>query len=403
MRPGTRTLLFGLLGLGAAIRLVIAFATDGQAYDIGNVRLAGEAFAADPLSVYDVLDFGGATAGAFELVRWPYPPGYLPIAALEDKLADVLSLPFHGVVSLAPIAADLAIAWLVQDFVGRRGASDRTRLVAAALVALGPSFIAISGYHGQIDSVAILPAVAALWVWEFSPPGRRALRAGLLVGLAACVKTVPIVLLVAFVPAARSLREAAVTAAAAVGVLVASLVPYLLAHPDPLLEALGYGGAPGLGGLTMFLQPSLTDAFLTGTPAAPAGAADFAYRHASAFVAAGLAAAGLFLLRYRPPARVAAPLVWLVVYVANPDFFLQYVVWGLPFFLIAGWLVEAAALQAVLLPIVILTYGAPWGRDEVVVAYVAVMAAVWVAWVALLVRTGAAIVRGRAAPVGLAR
>jgi hypothetical protein len=392
MRPGTRRLLFALLGLGAAVRVVLAFATDGQAYDIGNVRMAGEAFVADPLSVYRALHLEGM-AGAFELVRWPYPPGYLPVAAVEDKLADVLGLPFHGVVSLAPIAADLAIAWLVQDFLGRRGATDRVRLAAAALVALGPSFIVVSAYHGQVDSAAILPAVAALWAWELSPPARRALGAGLLVGLGATVKTVPIAMLVALVPAARSLREAATVAGAALGLLLAVAAPYLIADASHFSNALGYAGAPGLGGLTMFLQPSLTDAFLTGTPAVPEGAADWAYRHASKFVAAGLAIAGLFLLRHRPSAVAAAPFVWLVVYVANPDFFIQYVVWGLPFFLIAGWIAEVALLQLALLPIAVLTYNTPWESDAVVVIYVAIMTAVWLAWVALLVRSGVRIAR----------
>ena len=393
--PGTRRLLFALLGLGALVRLAIAFATDGQAYDIGNVRMAGEAFAADPLSVYRVLELEGK-AGAFELVRWPYPPGFLPFAALEDKLADALGLPFHGVVSLAPIAADLAIAWFVQSLLGARGATERTRVAAVALVALGPSFIVISGYHGQIDSVAILPAVAALWVWECVPGGRRALWAGLLVGVAACVKTVPIVMLVALVPAARSLREAALVVGAAGAVLVAALAPYLIADFAPVTDALSYAGAPGLGGLTMFLQPGLTDAFLTGAAEVPNELTDWAYRRASAFVAVGLTLAGLFLLRHRPRAVAAAPLVWLAVYVANPDWFIQYVVWGLPFFLIAGWLREVAALQVALVPIAVLTYGTPWGRDEVVVVYVAIMAGVWISWLALLARTGLRIARGAA-------
>jgi hypothetical protein len=48
---------------------------------------------------------------------------------------------------------------------------------------LGPSFIDISGYHGQIDSVAILPAVLALMVWERRPQPTRSVRAGLLIGL----------------------------------------------------------------------------------------------------------------------------------------------------------------------------------------------------------------------------
>jgi len=400
MGPGARRLLLAILSLGAALRLGVAFASEGQAYDIGNVRLAGEAFAHDPLSVYRVLGLQGM-AGAFELVRWPYPPAYLPVAAVEYKLADVLGLPFHGVVKLAPIAADVAIAWLVQDFLGRQAQPDRVRLGAAALVALGPSFAVISGYHGQIDSVAILPVVAAVWTWEVSPARTRAARAGLLIGLGACVKTVPIVMLVALVPAARSRREATVLVAAVGAVVLLAVTPYLLADSRHLVGALGYSGAPGLGGLTMFLQPGLAGAYLTGTPTVPTPITDWVYHHAAMFVAAGLAMAGLFLLRHRPRAAQAAPLVWLVVYLANPNFFLQYVVWGLPFFLMAGWLVEVAALQVVLLPVAVLTYATPW-RHDAVVPYVALMTVVWATWAVLLVRTARAIARSGSGKVALA-
>ncbi len=392
LAPGARKLLLAILGLGAAVRLGIAFATKGQAYDIGNLRLAGEVFTHDPLSVYRILGPQGL-AGAFELVRWPYPPAYLPVAAVEYKVANLLDLPFHGVSSVVPVAADLAIAWLVQDFLGRHAQPDRLRIAAAGLVALGPSFAVISGYHGQIDSVAILPAVAAVWTWEALPVCRRAGRAGLLIGLGACVKTVPIVMLVALVPAARSRREAATLVGTAVAVVLLAVGPYLLADARHFVAALRYSGAPGLGGLTMFLQPGLAEAYLTGIPTVPTAVTDWVYHQASTFVAAGLAAGGLFLLRYRPRAAEAAAVVWLIVYLANPNFFLQYVVWGLPFFLMAGWLVEVAALQAVLLPVALLTYATPWGPDAVAPVYIVLMTAVWVAWVVLLVRTARTIAR----------
>ena len=186
---------------------------------------------------------------------------------------------------------------------------------------------------------------------------------------------------------------------AAAGVGLVAIAPYLIADPGPVLEALRYSGGPGLGGLTMFLQPALTEAFLAGTPEVPNAAADFAYRRASLFVAAGLALTGAFLLRHRVRPVEAAALVWLTVYVANPNFFLQYLVWGLPFFLMAGWLKEVAVLQAVLLPIAVLTYGAPWERDGVVVVYVALMTAVWLALALTLVRTAMGIARGGSRPL----
>src|SRR5205807_5996398 len=140
-----------------------------------------DALAAHPLHVYSAVN-------GPHLNHWPYLPGFFPFIMVASKLATLTGLPFHGWVQVPQILADCAIAWFVQDFLGRRGASDRTRIASATLVALGPSFWIISGFHGQIDSLATLPAVIALWLWDRSPPGtRRALEAGVLIGIGAVI------------------------------------------------------------------------------------------------------------------------------------------------------------------------------------------------------------------------
>jgi hypothetical protein len=368
---------------GVAVRVALAFATIGQEYDIENLRVAGAVFIEDPLAVYERLNTGG-TAGSFVLYGWPYPPGLLPYMAVAGKSASALGLPFHGVVQLLPIAADAAIAWLVQDFLGRRGASEVKRLAAAALVAFGPSFAVISGYHGQIDAVAILPAVAAVWLWESSAPGRRALPAGLLIGLGASIKTVPGLVVLALLPSARGRREAVTLVVAAVAVPLVVLAPYVVSDAGQVQDALGYGGAPGLGGISMFVQPALAESFLTNDFSnSLSGPTRTLYDNASLLVLAGLAGCGLFLLRFRPRPVDAAVLVWLTVYVFNPNFFPQYLVWGLPFFLMAGYLREVAILQAALVPVIVFFYAKPWG-DWATLPYFAIMAALWIAWVSAL-------------------
>jgi Glycosyltransferase family 87 len=382
--PARRTVWLIILA-GSLARIVWAFATVGQGYDLDNLRMAGDAFLDDPLSVYDRLN-PGAKAGPFVLYGWPYPPGLLPAAAALAKLSTGLGLPFHGVVQLLPIAADAGIAWLLQDFLRRRGASGRSRVAATALVALGPAFLVISGYHGQIDSVAILPAVAALWLWERPGTPRRALWVGLLIGLGASVKTVPALLLLALVPVARNLREGAqlVVAAGLTGLVIA--LPYLLAEPRELFDALGYAGGPGLGGLSMLVQPSLADAFLTRDyPLELSAASQFLYENSSQLVALGVVALGAFLLRFRPSASEAAALVWVTVYVFNPNFFPHYLVWGIPFFVMAGHLGKVALLQAAMIPVYVLFYGSPWDGDGAAVLYVLLLGALWLCWLWALV------------------
>jgi hypothetical protein len=80
----------------------------------------------------------------------------------------------------------------------------------------------------------------------------------------------------------------------------------------------------------------------------------------------------------------AAVLLWLIVYVFSPAFFFQYVVWGLPFFLMAGYLKQVALLQLTLLPPTLIFYMSPWEDGAIARVYVPIMAAVWLASVAAL-------------------
>src|SRR5438105_1919942 len=172
--PSARRTALLLIGGGTLLRLLWTLRTHGLLYDMESFRMVAAAVVHHPLHLYGALNHGVD-------YRWPYPPAYLPWIAASRGLASAVDLPFRVGVVLPAIAADAAIAWLVQAGLGRAGASDRTRLSACALVALGPAFALISGMHGQIDSVAILPAVLALVVWERGG-SRRALAAGLLIG-----------------------------------------------------------------------------------------------------------------------------------------------------------------------------------------------------------------------------
>lgn len=378
-RRGTRALV-ALLGAGAVLRLVLAFATEGAAFDIESFRIVRDALGDDPLGVYEAVNQGFA--------RWPYPPGFFLWIRVSDGLAGVTGLPFHGLIQLPAIAADVTLAWLVQAMLGRRGASEGTRLAAAALVALGPSFAMTSGYHGQIDSLAILAAVAALAVWERDGP-RRALLAGLLIGAGATVKTIPLVMVLALLPSVRSRREAAVLVAVPAAMLLVALAPFLAADPEGTVTSLDNRGFPGLGGISLIVQPELARAAIEGIPADGwTRVTEFLMDRGGVIVAAMLAALGAFLLRHRPEPLRAAVFLWLGLYALGLNFALQYAVWGLPFLLLQRRLGTVAALQLLLLPAALLFYLAPWDGRGWWIAYCVLMTAAWAAFVALFVREG---------------
>ena len=90
-----------------------------------------------------------------------------------------------------------------------------------------------------------------------------------------------------------------------------------------------------------------------------------------------------FVFRYRPATVDAVALLWLVVYAFSPDFFLNYLVWGLPFFVMAGFLGEVALLQALLIVPTLGYYIALWPARSTAtgVLYVPAMIVLWAFWV----------------------
>jgi hypothetical protein len=370
-----RRAVWALVAIGTAIRLVLAFTTDGQPYDIQFLRDLRAALDHAPLDVY-VTGMGPG-----RIAHWPYGPGFFPFAWLAGAVSSVTGLAYSSLVRVPSIAADAAIAWIVQDFLRVRGARDLERVAATALVALGPSFIVISGYHGQIDSVAILPAVAAIAFWDRMPPGRRAIYAGLLIGAAATIKTTPGFMLLALLPAVASWREAAKLIAATAAFPLVVTAPWLLHTPHQLVDALHYRGFPGTSGLSILLQPRLAEQLTHSVT--PNGAVDFIYQHGQPIVALVLVAVTAAAVRWRPAwtPEQRATVIWLAFYVVTPAFFFQYLVWGLPFFILARRLSLAAGVQAVALVPTILFYGAPWKSRTVAIPYAIGMLALWATFV----------------------
>jgi len=368
VRAGARfaPLLWAIIALGVVAATIIALSTAGDPYDMESFRLVRAALDRGPLEPYALFAHQG-------ILRWPYPPAYFPWIWVSGSLAGH-ALPFEFFVRLPSILADAGVAWLVQDFLGRRGADARTRLLAAALVALGPSFLAISGHHGQFDALAILPGVAAVSIWERAETGApRALAAGLLIGVGGALKTVPLLLLLALLPSVRSRREALTLLAAAALPLVVAFAPFAVAGKLPSPQVLTYRGLPGAGGLSLLAQPELSLATLGIRGTGFSGLSDALVRHGGLLVGAGLLAVAAVGARSRPRALDLAVLLWLAVYAFGVNFFFQYLLWGLPFFLMAGYVREVLVAQAVLLLPTLIFYLRPWHRPVVAVAYTAAM------------------------------
>jgi hypothetical protein len=403
VRFSFKTALWSMAALGTAISLALAFALVGSGFDIGSMVIAAaELTGPHPFELYSELNQGS-------LFRYPYPPGFFAWILPTDLIADNTPLPFHGVIQLPAILANVALALIVQAYLGARGSDQRTRLLAAGAVVLGPVLVGISGYHGQIDALAILPAVIALVAWEgrsvatldmLRPPGswgtalaerldgdriQRAFTCGLLIGIGASLKTVPLLMLVALAPSARSRRELALLAGAALAIPLLLLAPFLVADPSGVETLRHYRGLPGLWGLSLVIQPDLAIDWMVGRAPELHAVSETLYEHGGSIVLLVLAGLFAFLVRSRPSPLDSAVLLWVAFYALTPYFAFQYLVWGIPFFLMARHVRATLLLQAAVLTPMVMAYLVPWPA-WIAALYVPIMLGVWAGFVVALFR-----------------
>lgn len=361
--------LWAILVLGTLISALLAALTHGDPYDMQSFRLVRDALDQGALDVY-------RSFAHRSIVRWPYPPAFFPWIWAAGRIAAAGGPSFAFMIRVPTILADAAIAWIVQDWLRFSGSSPKLRLLATALVALGPSFIVIAGYHGQFDAVAILPGVLAVSLWTRVVP-RRALLAGLLIGLGGALKTVPLLLLLAVLPTARSRREVVTLLLAAATPVVISFAPFAIAGTLPSAHVLSYRGLPGVGDLSLAAQPNLAELALGVRSPGASSLTQLLIKHGNLVIAAGLLMVAAVSFRSRAPAPKLAALLWLAVYAFGVNFFFQYLVWGLPFFLMAGYVRSVLVAQLVLIVPTLLFYLGPWHGVGFAEVYAVTMIGLW--------------------------
>jgi len=393
-RDGFTRAMFVVVVSGTIVRLVVSHFIQGNSFDMTSYGMATDALRHTGLHAYEAL---ARVQNPNEYPRWPYPPGFFPWLLAVRVMRHVIPVSFGVLIKLPMIFSDAALSIVVSLFVRRRTGRDRSAVAAGALVAFGPLFIIISAAHGQLDSLAILPAALAVYTWEFHR-NRSPVVAGLLIGAGALLKTVPAALLLVLLPHTRSRREGVQLVASAAIPLAVCILPFVLAAPAPTMHALNANkGIPGIGGLSLIVQPSVAGWWIKRGSAPSALTLDLL--HVQSLIAlAVLAIVGLVLVRRRPPPEFGATLLWLGFYVFVPNIALQYLMWGLPFFLMARRTTAVFLLQAVIvLPAVLLYTG-----SSAVWLYVVLMIGVWAFFLLWLIAEGRAIWLRRTDDAGVA-
>jgi hypothetical protein len=200
----------------------------------------------------------------------------------------------------------------------------------------------------------------------------------------------------ALMPTARSWRERAIVVSLVIAVPLISIAPFLITSSHDTIHAMRQNsGVPGFGALSAFVQPDLTRHWATLHGRVTASSATLHLVDVQrTVVAIGALLATVLAWRRRLPALQAASFIWLVVLVVNPNFAYQYLIWGLPFFIAAGYLREIALFQAAILPATLWLYWRP-GAAVDGWTYLVAIQAVWIAMACIAVLVAVRLLHGR--------
>ncbi len=230
---GLLPLLLCTLGLALAVRLALGFLVDGYPTDINCWKLWSLRMAeAGPLRFY--------TDGYF----CDYPPGYMYVLWVVGGIANLFRLTldsraFTLLVKLPAIAADILCGLVLYRMLkGPYGA--RKAIVLSALYLFNPAVLVNSAAWGQIDAILVLFLLLCLEGYMHG----RMMRASLWYAVAVLVKPQALMfgplLLFVFVQGiledrGRGWLRLAQCFFAAIGLLLAASLPFLVLAGDPLL------------------------------------------------------------------------------------------------------------------------------------------------------------------------
>lgn len=212
--------MLAALAVGAVLRLIVmllAWRFNVRPYDFGVDF---------PVAADNVLHLRDPVLNTRE-GGWHFLPMMAYVLAGQRWVSQITGLDWGIAGRLVPIAADLVLSVVIGRLSAERGALRRFQW------ACNPLAIMVCSVHGQLEPIALAFGVAALVVARSDRP-RRAVLAGLLLGLSIAANTWPVLLapgLLLALPGLRRKVTAALSTAAVLGGLVLT---------EPLLFS--YGG-----------------------------------------------------------------------------------------------------------------------------------------------------------------
>jgi hypothetical protein len=320
-----------LVLLALAARLPLWLGAPGAAYDMESYRLTAQ-------QVWQ----GGALYGNPVLAhRYPYLPLWALVLEGLRGLALGTGLPDTVAFKFPAVAADCGIVVLLYRMMRRLhqdGPKPQEGLRspafwAALAYAANPLALLISAGHGQFDSTALFFLLLAVYFADFSRLPSSDRYAALSLAAAVALKSWPAFFIPLFVRNLAFWKERLAFLGWLAAPLAALCLPFVLHSPSAFFRTVGgYAGATALS----LPQTFYAAAYLVGPKALGA------YRllmQSWTWLCLGLLALvwlAFFLARAAPPILPGMVLGTLTLYVLAPAYSVQYLLWLLPFSLLAG-------------------------------------------------------------------
>jgi len=317
MKSIDRTLLIALV-CATLLKIYLALAPAGSLDTAGFL---------DHLQKIRALGVGAyRVRGAFNN-PFNSPPAMIHVIRLWGWLADNIGIPFRFWLRLPSVLADVGTVLLVSRWLTKLSPARTHRGVLMCLI-LCPTAILISGYHGNTDSVMIFLVLLSLYLVEST------WIAGLVFGLALCVKIVPLAFAPAILLYLPSWRKRFIFFGMAVLIFVICSLPYLVQDPGPILSTVfGYSSIYGKWGwtfLAVMVSPNPT--YLHGIFDVQGSHAMFAMvlKIVTMLSIVGISV-WLNRRKSKPNIFIQVGLITAILLFMTPGFGPQYLIWLVPF------------------------------------------------------------------------